>query len=114
MLFIYHIIYIIIHYLLGFVCATLHLLCHNSTNIMYEFVLKVQPGIKQELGQHVNVAENVILSIPKSQSQTYGTSYVQLYVCQVLQQWKNLDKKKSNKYDTGLKDFKCTIWIGFY
>lgn len=61
---------------------------------MYEFLLKVQPGIKQELGQHVNAAENVIASIPKSQSQTYGTNYVLLYVCQVLQHWKNVDNKK--------------------
>lgn len=87
---------------------------HNLPSIMYEFVLKVQPGIKQELRQHVTVAENVIPLIPKSQRQTYGRNYVLLYVCQVLQHWKNVDWKKSNKYNTGLKDFKCPIWIGFY
>lgn len=64
---------------------------HTLPSIMYECLLKVQPGIKQELEQHVNVAENVIPSIPKSQSQTYGTNYVLLYVCQVLQHWKNVD-----------------------
>lgn len=63
----------------------------NLPSIMYEIVLKVQPGIKQELGQHVTVAEDVIPSIPKSQRQTYGRNYVLLYACQVLQHWKNVN-----------------------